>query len=179
MLGFRKGGATVRPNPSANRGWSGTGMRPEDHDGGRPVTWRCSVATDLQRCSPRLNSRADFSGEPLTLCETGFASGGLTQDRWTSHTQNHRLSVTEHRGDLVASYGGNGNAVSAQRVNATAWAAETPYLDISHPWSKSWDSGLGASSCASSSPPQGTGATSLLQAKGNKINKIWSSVKQD
>ncbi len=38
------------------------------------------------------------------------------------------------------------------------------HLDTWHPWNKNWDSVRDASSCASSSPPQGSGAASLLRA---------------
>lgn len=38
----------------------------------------------------------------LTLCETGFASRGLTQDRGAANTQHHCLSMAEHCRDLVA-----------------------------------------------------------------------------
>lgn len=40
----------------------------------------------------------------LTLCETGFASRGLTQDRGTPNTQHDCLSMAEHRRDLVAAW---------------------------------------------------------------------------
>lgn len=39
----------------------------------------------------------------LTLCETCFASSGLTQDRGTAHAQHDCLCMAEHRRDLVAS----------------------------------------------------------------------------
>lgn len=40
----------------------------------------------------------------LTLCETCFASGWLTQDCWATHAQHHCLSVAKHRRDLVAAW---------------------------------------------------------------------------
>lgn len=42
--------------------------------------------------------------EILTLCETCFASSGLTQDRWATNTQHNCLSVAEHCCDLVATW---------------------------------------------------------------------------
>lgn len=40
----------------------------------------------------------------LTLCETCFASSGLTQDCWTTNTQHNCLCMAEHRCDLVAAW---------------------------------------------------------------------------
>lgn len=40
----------------------------------------------------------------LTLCETCFASSGLTQDCWTTNTQHNCLSMAEHCCDLVAAW---------------------------------------------------------------------------
>lgn len=114
----------------------------------------------------------------LTLCETCFASGGLTQDCRAAHTQHDCLSMAEHRRDLVASCKtitmvDNPKLKPPQTLTGKTQTpgdlcvcvcVQKAYLDILHPWSKSWDSEQDASSCASSSPPQGMGATSLLRA---------------
>lgn len=51
------------------------------------------------------------------------------------------------------------------------------HLDIWHPWSRSWDTGPGASSCASSSPPLELGAAGPSRAGGaNKTHgfTLWA-----
>lgn len=72
------------------------------------IAIKCNMAVLILRAPKLLQSTAQFlvfqceCVAVLTLCETGFASRGLTQDRGTANTQHHCLSMAEHCRDLVA-----------------------------------------------------------------------------
>lgn len=87
-------------------------------------------------------------GMILTLCETCFASSGLTQDCGAADTQHHCLGVAEHRRDLVASWRGEKQKLERPSVDPrdnAKFLTQQPlqmcdkvqcvwgYLDISHP----------------------------------------------
>lgn len=74
------------------------------------IGWNCGIYHVNVMCNNCINTiswvfdHTMIGMETLTLCETCFASSGLTQDRWTTNTQHNRLSVAEHCCDLVATW---------------------------------------------------------------------------
>lgn len=51
----------------------------------------------------------------LTFCEASFPSRRLAEDCGTADTQHDSLSVTEHRGDLVAACTQTGQIIGRER----------------------------------------------------------------
>lgn len=62
-----------------------------------------------------------------TFCQASLSSRRLTQNRGTADTQNYSLSVTEHRGDLVATCKNTRETLGKQKssrrssVNCVTW----------------------------------------------------------